>query len=219
MSFNKENRAASDVLGHYELVNKLQKVVIGCLIAFIVILIGICAYLGTLPKSVPWVIELTQDGQATYYPDAVKLLDQWSPNETTQRYFMMDYVINLRSVSTDNYINKDRAQQVFNKTINQATSQVTKWYEANNPIDISADMYIQVPEEEISIVQYSPTQYQVTWRETGYRRTDHAILTDNQYQGIFNIAFYTPDTERARRNNPIGMYVTSFDIALLRNLL
>lgn len=219
MSFNKENRAASDVLGHYELVNKLQKVVIGCLIAFIVILIGVCAYLGTLPKSVPWVIELTQDGQATYYPDAVKLLDQWSPNETTQRYFMMDYVINLRSVSTDNYINKDRAQQVFNKTINQATSQVTKWYEANNPIDISADMYIQVPEEEISIVQYSPTQYQVTWRETGYRRTDHAILTDNQYQGIFNIAFYTPDTERARRNNPIGMYVTSFDIALLRNLL
>lgn len=219
MSFNKENRAASDVLGHYELVNKLQKVVIGCLIAFIIILIGICAYLGTLPKSVPWVIELTQDGQATYYPDAVKLLDQWSPNETTQRYFMMDYVINLRSVSTDNYINKDRAQQVFNKTINQATSQVTKWYEANNPIDISADMYIQVPEEEISIVQYSPTQYQVTWRETGYRRTDHAILTDNQYQGIFNIAFYTPDTERARRNNPIGMYVTSFDIALLRNLL
>ena len=219
MSFNKENRAASDVLGHYELVNKLQKVVIGCLIAFVVILIGICAYLGTLPKSVPWVIELTQDGQATYYPDAVKLLDQWSPNETTQRYFMMDYVINLRSVSTDNYINKDRAQQVFNKTINQATSQVTKWYEANNPIDISADMYIQVPEEEISIVQYSPTQYQVTWRETGYRRTDHAILTDNQYQGIFNIAFYTPDTERARRNNPIGMYVTSFDIALLRNLL
>ena len=189
MSFNKENRAASDVLGHYELVNKLQKVVIGCLIAFVVILIGICAYLGTLPKSVPWVIELTQDGQATYYPDAVKLLDQWSPNETTQRYFMMDYVINLRSVSTDNYINKDRAQQVFNKTINQATSQVTKWYEANNPIDISADMYIQVPEEEISIVQYSPTQYQVTWRETGYRRTDHAILTDNQYQGILNIAF------------------------------
>lgn len=219
MKIDRENQTASDILGHYELVNKLQKAVIGCLIAFIVILIGVCAYLGTLPKSVPWVIELTQDGEATYYPDAVKLLDQWSPNETTQRYFMMDYIINLRSVSTDNYVNKDRAQQVFNKTISTATNQVTDWYLANNPIEIAADMYIQVPEEEISIVKYSNTQWQVTWRETGYRRTDHAILTDNQYQGIFNVAFYTPDTERARRNNPIGMYVTSFDIALLRNLL
>lgn len=201
------------------MVMKLQKAVIGCLVAFIVILIGICAYLGTLPKSVPWVIELTQDGEATYYPDAVKLLEDWSPNETTQRYFMMDYVINLRSVSTDNYVNKDNAQQVFNKTLSLATDKVVDWYTVNNPIDVSANMYVQIPPEELSIVKYSPTQWQVTWRETGYRRTDHAIISDAQYQGIFNVAFYTPDSERARRDNPIGMYVTNFDIALVRNLL
>lgn len=201
------------------MVMKLQKAVIGCLVAFIVILIGICAYLGTLPKSVPWVIELTQDGEATYYPDAVKLLENWSPNETTQRYFMMDYVINLRSVSTDNYVNKDNAQQVFNKTLSLATDKVVDWYTVNNPIDVSANMYVQIPPEELSIVKYSPTQWQVTWRETGYRRTDHAIISDAQYQGIFNVAFYTPDSERARRDNPIGMYVTNFDIALVRNLL
>lgn len=210
---------ASDILGHYEVVMKLQKAVIGCLVAFIVILIGICAYLGTLPKSVPWVIELTQDGQATYYPDAVKLLENWSPNETTQRYFMMDYVINLRSISTDNYVNKDNAQKVFDKTLSRATDKVVDWYTVNNPIEISADMYVQIPPEELSIVQYSPTQWQVTWRETGYRRTDHAIVADAQYQGIFTVAFYTPDSERARRDNPIGMYVTDFDIALVRNLL
>lgn len=219
MKLSTEKGTTSDILAHYEMVMKLQKTVIGCLIAFILILIGICAYLGTLPKSVPWVIELTQAGEATYYPDAVKLLDQWSPNETTQRFFMMDYVVNLRSVSTDNYVNKDNAQQVFNKTLEDATTKVTQWYTDNNPIEISADSYIQVPTEEMSIVQYSPTQWQVTWRETGYRRTDHAIISDNQYQGIFTVAFYTPDTERARRDNPIGMYITNFDIALLRNLL
>ena len=131
---------ASDILGHYEMVMKLQKAVIGCLVAFIVILIGICAYLGTLPKSVPWVIELTQDGEATYYPDAVKLLENWSPNETTQRYFMMDYVINLRSISTDNYVNKDNAQKVFNKTLSRATDKGGALHHPVQPDPVAGDM-------------------------------------------------------------------------------
>ena len=215
----KEKGNAADILGRYELIMRLQKVVIICLAAFIAVLVGIALYLGTLPKSVPWVIELSQDGQATYYPDAVKLLEDWTPNDATQRYFMRDFVTRMRTVSIDNYRNQENAGVVFAKTLSQASRKLNDWYMANNPIERSAEEYVRIPAEEISIVQYSSTQWRVSWRETTYRRNDNRILGDSQYEGIFTVAFYTPDTERKRIDNPIGMYVTDFDISLLRELI
>lgn len=219
MHMKKERGNAADVLGRYEIIIRLQKVVIICLLLFVAILTGACLYFGSLPKSVPWVIELTPQGEATYYPDAVKLLENWTPNDATQRYFIARYVTNLRSVSTDNYQNQTNAGDVYAKSLNNAASLITEWYTDNNPITRSANEYVQVPSEEMSITQYSNTQWKVTWRETTYRRSDGMIIGDKQYEGIFTVAFYTPDTERTKRENPIGMYVVNYDIDLLRNLL
>lgn len=215
----KEKGSAADMLGRYELIMKLQKVVIVCLTVFLLVLAGLSAYLGSLPKSVPWVIELSRDGQATYYPDAVQLLENWTPNDATQRYFMRDFVQRMRTVSIDNYRNQENAASVFSKTLYQAVSKIESWYMANNPIQLSAQQYTQVPDEEVSITKLSDTQWRVSWRETTYRRSDNRIMGDAQYEGVFTIAFYTPETERQRIDNPIGMYVTDFDISLMRNLI
>ena len=196
----------------------LQKTAIICLVLFVAVLGLLCVYLGSLPKSVPWVIEITEDGNATYYPDAVKLLEDWTPNDATQRYFMIDYVTRMRSVSTDNYKNQENANVVFSRTLDQASRQINEWYTQNNPITRSATEYVQIPSEEISVLAYAPNVWKVTWRETTYRRADGRILSDEQYEGIFYVAFYTPSTERQKIQNPIGMYVTSYDIALQRTL-
>lgn len=215
---NKEKGSASDILGHLRTVNMLQKTAIICLVLFVAVLGLLCVYLGSLPKSVPWVIEITEDGNATYYPDAVKLLEDWTPNDATQRYFMIDYVTRMRSVSTDNYKNQENANVVFSRTLDQASRQINEWYTQNNPITRSATEYVQIPSEEISVLAYAPNVWKVTWRETTYRRADGRILSDEQYEGIFYVAFYTPSTERQKIQNPIGMYVTSYDIALQRTL-
>lgn len=212
-----ENTA--DKLGRYKRIISLQRVALVCLILMIAALSGIAMYLGSLPKSVPWVIELTPDGEATYYPDAVKLLEDWTPNDATQRYFMVRYVQNLRGVSTDNYVNQANAIDVFSKTLSTAAEKIDDWFMANNPIERSEDEYVIVPADEVSIVRYTDTQWSVTWRETTYRRADRTIIEDTMQTGIFNIAFYTPETERQRRDNPIGMYVVDYDIDLLRELM
>ena len=212
-----ENTA--DKLGRYKRIIALQRVAMVCLIMMIAALIGLSMYLGSLPKSVPWVIELTPDGEATYYPDAVKLLEDWTPNDATQRYFMASYIEHLRGVSTDNYVNRDNAIDVFNKTLGQAAAKIDDWFVVNNPIERSDSEYVLIPPEELSIVRYSDNQWNVTWRETTYRRSDRTIISDTMQTGIFNVEFYTPDTERKRRDNPIGMYIVDYDIDLLRNLM
>ena len=213
-----ENSSA-DKLGRYRKIIALQRVALVCMVLTIAALGGIAMYLGSLPKSVPWVIELTPSGEATYYPDAVKLLEDWTPNEATQRYFMASYVEHLRGVSMDNYVNRENAIDVFAKTLGDAGAKIDQWFMANNPIERSAEEYVLVPAEELSIVRYSDTQWSVTWRETTYRRSDRAIIGDSMQTGIFTVEFYAPDTERKRRDNPIGMYITDFDIDLQRNLM
>ena len=212
-----ENTA--DKLARFRRTINMQRVAIVCLVLMVAALSGISMYLGSLPKSVPWVIELTPDGEATYYPDAVKLLEDWTPNDATQRFFMAEYIRNLRGVSTDNYVNRENAIDVFAKTLGNAAGLIDDWFMANNPIERSSSEYVLIPAEEISIVKYSDTQWNVTWRETTYRRSDRTIIADSMQQGIFTVAFYTPDTERKRRDNPIGMYVVDYDIDLLRNLM
>lgn len=213
------NEGVSDQLRRYRKVIALQTVAIVCLLVAIAAISGVAMYLGSLPKSVPWVIELTPEGEATYYPDAVKLLEDWTPNESTERFFMAEYIEHLRGVSTDNYINRANAIDVFAKTLGNAAGLIDDWFMANNPIERSSKEYVIIPPEELSIVKYSDNQWQVTWRETTYRRSDRTIIADRMQTGLFRVEFYTPDTERKRRDNPIGMYVVDFDIDLQRDLM
>lgn len=210
----------SDRLGRLEKEVVRWKTVAMMIACFTLVLAVMAAYLGAQAKTVPWVIEVTEEGNATYYPDAVKLLYDWTPNDTTQRYFIMKYVQNLRGISTDNYVNSNNILDVYNKTTGTGGNQIQDWYyNQSNPITRSANVYVTVPSEDMAITAYGDGKWKVTWRETTYRRSDRAIVADEQYEGIFNVAFYTPTTEREKRDNPLGLYITGYDISLLKNLM
>lgn len=178
----------------------------------------VCAYLGSLPKTIPYVIEIDGNANAYYDPDAVKLLENWTPNDELKRAFIKNYVVSMRSVSIDNYVNKENINNVYSKTVDVAADSVNRWYEENNPITRSAKARVSIPDDGLSVLKYSDTQWRVTWRETETSRSGQ-ILSDKQYEGIFNLAYYTPSDERQLLNNPLGLYVSSFDISYLQNLM
>lgn len=178
----------------------------------------VCAYLGSLPKTVPYVIEIDSQANAHYDPDAVKLLESWTPNDELKRAFIKDYVVSMRSVSIDNYVNKENINNVYSKTVGEAADFVNTWYQENNPITRSAQSRVALPDDGLAVLKYSDTQWRVTWRETETARTGQ-ILSDRQYEGIFTLAYYTPADERQLLNNPLGLYVSSFDISYVQNLM
>ena len=114
------------------------------IVEFIVILIlaGLALYLGTLPKTVPWVVELTSDGEATYKADVVSQLASWSPSDATQRYFISQYITQLREVSTDNNVNKSNAQSVYSRSLDDASKYIDTYFRENNPITRSKNEYV-----------------------------------------------------------------------------
>ena len=185
----------------------------------IIFLLVVAVYLGQLPKTQPWVVELTSDGEATYKANVVSALASWEPSDATQRYFISHYVSELRTVSTDNNQNKANANSVYSRTVGNATDQVNKWYTGNNPITRAKNEYVLIPLDEMAVVKYSANQWKVTWRETSYRTSDKEIFADQQIEAIFTVEFYLPDTERRRRENPIGMYVSNIEIIYERSLI
>lgn len=185
----------------------------------IIFLLVVAVYLGQLPKTQPWVVELTSDGEATYKANVVSALASWEPSDATQRYFISHYVSELRTVSTDNNQNKANANSVYSRTVGSATEQVNNWYTGNNPITRAKNEYVLIPLDEMAVVKYSANQWKVTWRETSYRTSDKEIFADQQIEAIFTVEFYLPDTERRRRENPIGMYVSNIEIIYERSLI
>lgn len=185
----------------------------------IILLVAVALYLGQLPKSQPWVVELTGDGEATYKADVVSALANWEPSDATQRYFISHYVSDMRSVSTDNNVNKTNANSVYSRSVSDATNEINTWYSTNNPITRAKNEYVIIPMDEMAVVKYSSNQWKVTWRETSYRVSDKEIFADQQIEALFTIQFYLPDTERRRRENPIGMYISDIEMIYERSLL
>ena len=185
----------------------------------IIFLLVVAVYLGQLPKTQPWVVELTSDGEATYKANVVSALASWEPADATQREFISHYVSELRTVSTDNNQTKANENSVYSRTVGTATDQVNAWYTGNNPITRAKNEYVLSPLDEMAVVKYSGNQWKVTWRETSYRTSDKEIFADQQIEAIFTVEFYLPDTERRRRENPIGMYVSNIEIIYERSLI
>lgn len=210
---------AAETIAKYKQTIAIRTAVIVVLGLFVVLLGALAFYLGSLPKKMPYVIELSSDGEAYYHANTVDLLRDWTPSDATQRYFISHYVMDLRGVSTDNHVNKDNASSVFSRSLDNATTAITAWYADNNPITRAQTEYVLVPNDDISVVLYSSNVWKVTWRETTYRKSDSTITSDKQYEGLFTVSFYTPDTERRKRENPIGMYITDYTISYIGSLM
>lgn len=212
-------KGAADEIQRLNGVIKTRTAILIVEFIMVIIMAGLAVYLGSLPKEIPWVVELTSDGEADYKADVVTALSEWSPSDATQRYFVSHYIEELRSVSTDNNVNKENANSVYQRTLNDATKWISDWYSKNNPVTRSKTEYVLIPLDQAAVVKYTDNQWKVTWRETSYRTADREIFADQQIEAILTVSFYLPDTERRRRENPIGMYITNIQIVSERSLL
>lgn len=210
-----------DIVSRYarlETLTAVLKALLVLMVAVCLSLVGACMYLGSLPKTVPYVIEVYSDGSARYDESAVRLMENWTPTESQKRNVVMNYVRNMRTVSYDNYVNKENAENVYAMSTDEAALLVDTWYTDNNPITRSANSRVNIPIDEMTVLKYSDTQYKVTWRETETSRAGQ-ILSDGQYEGLFTLMFYENLDSKQRVRNPLGIFITTYDLDLLKNLM
>ncbi len=180
-----------------------------------VLLIVAVIIIAQYPKSQGYVIEITPDGSAEYNSDAVTLLEDWTPKDATINYFLRNFIIELRSVSSDPQIVTENIQKLYKCVTGNAARKATDYIEETDPRNRCKTETVDIA--IASILPLSDTSYQVDFRETvwasGYR-----LVSDEHYRAVVHTTLYTPTTLEQLTFNPIGLYITDFDVSLVKEI-
>lgn len=181
-----------------------------CLLLIVAIVI-IAGY----PKSQGYVIEIASDGSATMNPDAVTLLQDWTPAEETKRHFLGEFIRELRSVSSDPQIVQANIDRLYNRVTGNAADQVTDYIRETDPRNRLKNETVTI--KIASILPLSDQTYQIDFRETVWTKSLR-IKSDTHYRCIASFEIYTPRTNKQALYNPIGLYVTEFAIQQVQEI-
>ncbi len=181
---------------------------------FVVIILIIASY----PKSQGYVIEITPDGQATMDMDAVTLLEDWTPKDATINYFLRNFITSLRSVSSDTQVNSKNVQNLYKLILggSVAEEKAKAYLESEaRPNERAKTETVQIMIS--SILPITDNTYQIDFRETVWAN-GRRLTSDSHYRAIIHTELYTPRTLEQRSFNPIGLYVTDFNISLVKDI-
>ena len=160
-------------------------------------------------------IELTPEGEAVYNPDSVTLLEDWEPKDNTINFFLRTFLTQLRTVSSDPQIVQQNIQRLYHQVTGNATDKVTEYIEETDPRSRLKRETVTIA--IASILPISDTTYQVDFRETVWT-SQGKLRSDDHYRAVIHTQIYIPSTQEQVTFNPIGLYVTDFDITLVKEI-
>ena len=130
----------------------------------------------------------------------------YTPTSAETGYFLADWVTRTRSKSIDPIVIRDNWTAAYHFVAGPAIGQLNDYAKTHDPFANAGSEAISV--EVVSVLQRSPTTYQVQWRETTF---DQGAATSTvNWTGLFTTKMQPPTNEAELRANPLGIYVTSF---------
>lgn len=184
------------------------------------IVIGLYAFDIRLAHSVRLynsVTEISRDGNARYFASGEKFMENWIPPTKVRLTFVKNFVLSYRSVSR----NEDENRRNIYKALcacetSRTLPAMQKYFEKNNPYEISRRQYTVVPENEIVVQMYEDNAYKATWREKTYDSRSGALLSDRSYEGIFWIGIFVSENAEAYSIKPNALMMIDLDVSLLK---
>lgn len=207
----KENIKASLIIYRY------MGVAVASLILSVFLLIAL-VYLALKPKTeIPYVVEITTDGDVRYVKDAVTTLSSWTPSQSTTMHVLRDYIINLRGVSSDRSVQVERIKKVYAFSTGDATKTINEYLEETSPVErleretVRIDVYAITP-----LINGNEKIYQLDWNEKTYSLSG-TLKNEKNYRGVLYIEYYLPRTKNLQEVNPLGIYVNNIEISEIKD--
>jgi type IV secretion system protein VirB5 len=141
-------------------------------------------------------------------PGTIELAGRaYQPSKAETAYFLADWVGWVRSRSpTDAVVNAANALRAYNFVDGAGRGELDDMEKASQS---TTDQAVTVQVQ--SVIQRSPTSFQVNWTETVFREGDTAKVT--HWTGVFGTIVKPPHDEAALRRNPLGVFINSLQIS------
>lgn len=161
-------------------------------------------WLSVRSRVIPFVVVTDNLGR----PVASGIADQASTaDEQLKRSTLIEWVENLRLVTTDGIAQRRSIDRVYAHIANGSPAQtfISDFYRNNQPFTRAQGETVSVDVQ--SILQDSEETFEVEWTET-VRDLYGVPKEKDHWKGSFSTALNPPKDERQARINPLGIYVT-----------
>lgn len=210
----KRNRAYDEVIKEMQVQRNGWR-----LLAFILVGISTCfgiglVYLGSQPKTIPHVIEITPWGEARYR-GAIGTNTSYDGIPRTPEsisYYLKAFIQNTRGLSSDLQVVRDRLNTALNSVTQNAHIQIREAIDAENPFRKARETRVDIEIESLLLVAGTDNSYQVDWLEMSRSISGQGYQnTDKYYRGIFTIIFAEPSDQQVVYN-PLGIFIEAYQI-------
>lgn len=159
----------------------------------------------TKSKVEPFYVRINSDGYTqTFRPENT----QATPKLNEIKYFLAQFVTNIRSVPMDIVVAKQNFTVAYGYLTQQAGTLLQQYYNKDgNPSMLLGKQTVTVAVK--SILPQSKDTYQIHWQEDIYDLEGKQI-DSYKMTGLFTILIKTPDNEKQLFMNPLGIYIKNF---------
>lgn len=212
--YNKEMIAAADTIQGLSQKNaRMWQIIALVSLSSFFISLGICFYAVTLPKTVPVIVTVDNNGNATY----VGKVDSsyWGKSNIPEHHKtsqVLKLITNMYTWSSDY-----NAQLIFQKECENlcqgaAVNQLDTFFIENNPYE-----WIGVRTQSVKIdapLKQTSNTYVVYYDVLTYQQG--RLMQTRRFSALVTLGYYEV-TEQTKTLNPLGVYITSFDIQPVTN--
>ncbi len=173
------------------------------------LMMGIVYFQLSQSKVIPVIVGLDKEtGEAKTLGAVTK--EAYAPGPLEIKYFLSEFVRYVRAVPLDEVVIKQNWLKAYAFMRSEASGLLNEMTEKDEDSPLKKIGKIIVSVQPVSVVQIPETSsYTVRWKETQYS-TQGMKLKDYTMQGTFLIEMSPPQNEEAIVENPLGLYIKSF---------
>lgn len=207
--YNKEMVAAADTIqGMSMKTARMWQIIALVSLSSFFISLGICFYAVRLPKTVPVIVTVDTNGSATY----VGKVDSayWGKSnipEHHKTYQVQKLIANMYTWVIDSSAQKSYIRECENICQGAALTQLDNFFSENNPFD-----FIGIDTQKVIMdfpLKQTANTYVIYYTVVTYTRGHESKV--ERYSALINLDYFEV-TEETKNLNPLGVYITSFDI-------
>jgi len=200
-----DERYADLVLG-----KRNWQIAAGGLLLLALILASAMGWLISRSRYIPYVVEVDKLGYALTVHQPLSPASVPDVTARIQRYEISAFIRNARSISSDAQVE----HQMLNSLLAHARGAADRFLDAyyhsdgftHNPFKLAEKQTVSI--EIDSILQLSPTSYQVRWSEQQRDLNGVVIGAPTYWEAVLQTQVVPPNSDDAIVSNPLGFYVT-----------
>ena len=178
------------------------------LLVSLLLVITLLVSLG-IRKDRLYIAEVTQEGKVI---NISPLLIKYQPTEAQKNYFLSHFIKLARGIPLDPVLARKNWIAAYTFLDNHSSEQLNKYLKENNPVALLGKKTISV--QILDINPITPTTIYVDWIETTAGTTEQQKgESSKSYSGVFTTAIRQPRKQEEILNNPLGLFITDFNIS------